>query len=212
MKILAAFYICCIYSSALQTWFYHGSKHYEPWSEKSYLGPYCLQYWLPKNISNQRADDKSQDWREKSKNVADWDEKFTAMIYMVIFVRSHAFIVCKQRRHRPACTHSQSDQHLCYLLSRKYNSNTCYFQNFKILASLCSSADTFTQYLVVNPKDIFSGRDPYIADGTNDQHWCPFVSLIGKISKHTHCFNTLLHRLFLDHDIIFVFYIEKVQE
>ena len=35
--------------------FYHGSKHYEPWSdcsmEQSDLDPYCLQYMLPKNIS-----------------------------------------------------------------------------------------------------------------------------------------------------------------
>ena len=27
------FYVCCICSSTLQTRFYHGSKHYEPWSD-----------------------------------------------------------------------------------------------------------------------------------------------------------------------------------
>ena len=30
LKILSAFYVCCIYSSTLQTRFYQGSKHYEP--------------------------------------------------------------------------------------------------------------------------------------------------------------------------------------
>ena len=49
LKMLPAFYICCIYSSAPQTKFYHQSKHYEPWSDSSPdLGPYCLQYMLPK--------------------------------------------------------------------------------------------------------------------------------------------------------------------
>ena len=32
--------VCCMYSIALQTRFYHGSKHNEPIS----LGPFCLQY------------------------------------------------------------------------------------------------------------------------------------------------------------------------
>ena len=40
-KQLSAFYVCCIYSCAVQTRFYHGSKHYEPLPD---LGPYCLQY------------------------------------------------------------------------------------------------------------------------------------------------------------------------
>ena len=53
---MSAFYVCCTYSSALQTRFYHGSKQYEPSSdcfqrEQSDLGPYCLQCRLPKNIS-----------------------------------------------------------------------------------------------------------------------------------------------------------------
>ena len=30
LKILSPFYICCIYSRALQTGFFHGSKQYEP--------------------------------------------------------------------------------------------------------------------------------------------------------------------------------------
>ena len=49
-KMLSAFYVSCIYSSALKARFYHGSKHYEQW-EQSGLGPYCLQYRQPKNIS-----------------------------------------------------------------------------------------------------------------------------------------------------------------
>ena len=30
LKMLPAFYVCCIYSSALQARFFHGSKQYEP--------------------------------------------------------------------------------------------------------------------------------------------------------------------------------------
>ena len=48
--LLTFHYVCCIYSSALKASFYHGSKHNEQW-EQSDLGPYCLQYRLPKNIS-----------------------------------------------------------------------------------------------------------------------------------------------------------------
>ena len=47
------FYVCCIYPSAPQTIFFNESKQYESLSdwEQSDLGPYCLQYMLPKNIS-----------------------------------------------------------------------------------------------------------------------------------------------------------------
>ena len=31
LKMSPALYVCCIYSIALVTRFYHGSKHYEPW-------------------------------------------------------------------------------------------------------------------------------------------------------------------------------------
>ena len=67
----SAFYVCCIYSSVLQARFSHGIKQYEPRSdcsqwrsliwvhivcntcywEQSDLGPYRLQYMLPKSIS-----------------------------------------------------------------------------------------------------------------------------------------------------------------
>ena len=42
LKIVYALYVCCIYSSALQTKFYHSSEHCGPW-EQSDLGSYCLQ-------------------------------------------------------------------------------------------------------------------------------------------------------------------------
>ena len=32
---MSAYYTCCIYSSELQTRFYHESKHYEPWPDCS---------------------------------------------------------------------------------------------------------------------------------------------------------------------------------
>ena len=35
LNMLSALYVCCIYSSALQTRFYHGSKQYEIWSDWS---------------------------------------------------------------------------------------------------------------------------------------------------------------------------------
>ena len=33
LEMSSEFYVCCIYSSALQTIFYHGTKHYEPWTK-----------------------------------------------------------------------------------------------------------------------------------------------------------------------------------
>ena len=53
LKMLSAFYVCCIYSCALQTRFYHGSKHYE--QEQSDLGPICLQQRLSKNINGRES-------------------------------------------------------------------------------------------------------------------------------------------------------------
>ena len=47
VKMLSAFYVCCKYSSAFQT-FFPWSKHYNPRSDKSDLGPYCLQFGLPR--------------------------------------------------------------------------------------------------------------------------------------------------------------------
>ena len=57
--MLSAFYVCCIYSGALLTRLHHGSKYLFTMNpdqtalllEQTDLGPYCLQYRLPKNIS-----------------------------------------------------------------------------------------------------------------------------------------------------------------
>ena len=64
---MSAFYICCIYSNALQTKFENGIKHYEPrpkgvfvlLKEQSDLGPYCLQFklgvqWLSGRVLDSR--------------------------------------------------------------------------------------------------------------------------------------------------------------
>ena len=56
------------------------------------------------------------------------------------------------KMHWPACTSVQSDQRLCYSLSRKYivQSHTCSTQNFNILARLCSWTGWF-EPILVNP-------------------------------------------------------------
>ena len=50
-----AVYVCCIYSNALQSNFFMEENNINPDQtapkEQSDLGPYCLQYRLPKNIS-----------------------------------------------------------------------------------------------------------------------------------------------------------------
>ena len=47
--------------------FYLGINHYDPDQKQSDLGPYCLQYRLPKNTeADERADDTCREWREKS--------------------------------------------------------------------------------------------------------------------------------------------------
>ena len=51
--MLSAFYICCIYSSALQTSFFMEANTKNP-DQTAPLGPYCLQYSLPKNIKQMR--------------------------------------------------------------------------------------------------------------------------------------------------------------
>ena len=53
LKMLSAFYVCCIYSSALQTTLCTLIRMF-PW-EQSDLGPYCLQYRLSKTMSRQGA-------------------------------------------------------------------------------------------------------------------------------------------------------------
>ena len=71
-------------------------------------------------------------------------------------MRKPVCAICKQQRHRSACTSAQSDQRLCCLLLGYYNTSTCYSRNFKTLASLISWAGRFESYLVANPKDRFS--------------------------------------------------------
>ena len=79
-----------------------------------------------------------------------WHEETLAMILVVTTAASdldycgldmrenlillHANIEGKKR---PACAYTQSDQHLCYSLSRNYGSLTCFVQIFYILA-ICS--------------------------------------------------------------------------
>ena len=62
------------------------------------------------------------------------------------------FATCEQQSHRWDC----ADQHLCCLLPRQYNTYTCFIQNFKPLARLCSWAGRFESFLVGNPEDRFS--------------------------------------------------------
>ena len=51
---------------------------------------------------------------------------------------------------------SQSDQHLCCSLPRKYDISSIYIGNFITLASFFSWADRFESYLVENPEDRLS--------------------------------------------------------
>ena len=44
-----------------------------------------------------------------------------AHIHMGLITRKPYFVACKWQRCRPACASAQTDQHLCCLLSRKYN-------------------------------------------------------------------------------------------
>ena len=69
-KMSSAFYFCCIYSSALQTRFYHGSKHYELWSSLIWVHSVCNKGYL-RTLADERADDKSCDWQENALNLCD---------------------------------------------------------------------------------------------------------------------------------------------
>ena len=60
--------------------------------------------------------------------------------------------ICEQQRCRSAYASAQSDQHLYCLLPRQFNTYTCYIQNFKTLASLCSWAGWFASNLVGHPR------------------------------------------------------------
>ena len=48
---------------------------------------------------------------------------------------------------------TQSDWRLCYSFTGKYHINTCFKQNFNILASLCSCGDWFESQFLGHPED-----------------------------------------------------------
>ena len=71
-------------------------------------------------------------------------------------MRKIVFALCEQQRLRSDCVSAQSDQHLYYLLPRKYNTSFFYIRNVKLLGSLCGRICWFESYLVANPEDRFS--------------------------------------------------------
>ena len=71
-------------------------------------------------------------------------------------MRKPVFALCGQQRRKSACASAQSDQHLCCLLLRQYNTCSCYVLNLKTLASFCGCTGRFVSYLVANPEDRFS--------------------------------------------------------
>ena len=76
-------------------------------------------------------------------------------------MRKPVYAICGQQRRSSACTSTQSDQHLCCLLPRQYNTSFFCVRNFKPLASVCGCAGRFESYLVANPKDRFSRDLPH---------------------------------------------------
>ena len=77
-----------------------------------------------------------------------------AFIYSFIWTRSWenvSYAICEQQMHRSVCASGPSDQRLCCLLLRWYNSYTCYIQSFKTLASFCSWPGWAESYLLANP-------------------------------------------------------------
>ena len=77
-------------------------------------------------------------------------------------MRTPAFAICKQQRHRSACASTQSDQCPCYWLLRQDNTSSFYIQNFKPLASFYCCAGQFESYLVGNTDDRFSRDEAHI--------------------------------------------------
>ena len=59
---MSAYYVYCIYSNALLTYFIMETNTMNPYQT------YCLQYWLPKYISDEQADTNCYKWWEKSFN------------------------------------------------------------------------------------------------------------------------------------------------
>ena len=64
---------------------------------------------------------------------------------------------CRMRitKRRPACASAQTGQHLCYSLSEKKTSYTCFKQNVNSFTSLYSWEDWTVSDLVGNPENIF---------------------------------------------------------
>ena len=63
--------------------------------------------------------------------------KFRVIIYIIIHDMGHVarkpdFVACEQRRHRPACSSAQFDQHLCYLLIGMH----IYKQRYQIMTTI----------------------------------------------------------------------------
>ena len=77
-------------------------------------------------------------------------------------MRKPVFAICEQQRRRSACASAQSDQRLCCLLPRQYNTSRFYTQNFKCLASFSCGAGWFESDLVADPKDRFSREEALI--------------------------------------------------
>ena len=67
-------------------------------------------------------------------------------------MRKPVYATCLQQRCISACAFAHSDQRLCYLLPRYYNTSCFYIRNCKHLASLCSRAGQFGSYLVAIPR------------------------------------------------------------
>ena len=78
--------------------------------------------------------------------------------YLSHVMRKPVLAICEQQRCRSVCTSAQSDQHICCLLFRQYNTWTCKIQNFKPLPSFRGCAGPFVSYLVANPNDRFFVR------------------------------------------------------
>ena len=85
--------------------------------------------------------------------------------------------VWKQHRPRPASASGQSDQHLCYSLIGKYNTQTCYKLNFNFQASLCSWAGWFEFHFFVNPEDRFCHDEAQMS-------WKMYVQGFCRVSYH----------------------------
>ena len=81
-----------------------------------------------------------------------------------VFPERHiSFLLFTKMQISRTSSSTKSDHHLCYLLSMKYNSLSCYVPKFNILASRCSSAGWIEPYLVENLRDRFSPEEFHIS-------------------------------------------------